>query len=290
MTWRRVVASACGALLACAVSWAAVCPLCLQQIPDGEKYCARCKAEMVAKTLSSGEEQKLADEVMRARVDYETKLAALERFYDSRGNAERLIQVRKELKDQIEAKHFEYVCWEDRLPEISATTEVPEATHLLKAADEKRTAVNPFGRGDRYKVAAVEYQQILLKYPNSTATDSAAFGLGEIYSSTLVGEPVRAVKLYKLAYIANPNTPHDACYRAAQVCDNELSEYEHAAYYYWLAAKQGKSWTTRKQSAFRLEQLQKKGFGATYLLEDNAAAPAAKPAPVPANAKPTQQP
>jgi len=286
MTWRRLVASVCGALLVCAVSWAAVCPLCLQQIPDGEKYCPRHKAEMLAKTLAVGEEEKLADEVMRARTDYEAKLAALEKYYDSRGNAERLIQVRKELKDQIEAKHFEYVYWEDRLPEISATTEVPEATELLKAADAKRTAVNPFGRGDRYKVAAVEYQQILLKYPNSTAVDSAAFGLGEIYSSSLVGEPARAVKFYKLAYLANPNTPHNAVYRAAQICDNELSEYEHAAYYYWLAAKQGKSWPTRKQAAFRLGQLQKKDFGTSYSLEDNAPAPAA--APKPANAKPNQ--
>ena len=81
MTWRRVVASACGALLACAVSWAAVCPLCLQQIPDGEKYCARHKAEMLAQTLAVGDEQKLADDVMRARADYEAKLAPLDADY-----------------------------------------------------------------------------------------------------------------------------------------------------------------------------------------------------------------
>jgi TolA-binding protein len=264
----------CAALLACAVSWAAVCPLCLQQIPDGEKYCARCKAEMLAETLVAGEEQKLADEVMRARADYEAKLAALEKYYESRGNAERLIQVRKELKDQADAAHFEYVYWEDRLPELSATVEVPEATRLLKEADAARTAGNPFNRGDRYKAAAVEYQQILIKYPNSTATDSAAFGLGEIYSSSIVGEPARAVKLYKLAYLANPNGPHDACYRAAQICDNDLSEYEHAAYYYWLAAKRSPSWLTRKQAAFRLGQLQKKDFGTNYSLDEKTPAPA----------------
>ncbi len=67
MTWRRVVASLCAALLVCAVSWAAVCPLCLRQIPDGERYCARCKAQMLAEKLTVGEEQKLADDAMRAR-------------------------------------------------------------------------------------------------------------------------------------------------------------------------------------------------------------------------------
>jgi TolA-binding protein len=278
MALRRLAAAVCGVVLACAVSWAAVCPLCLQQIPDGEKYCARCKAEMLAHTLAVGEEQKLADEVMRARADYETKLAALEKYYESRGNAERLIQVRKEVKDQAEARHFEYVYWEDRLPELSATTEVPEATQLLKEADATRTAVNPFNRGDRYKEAAVKYQQILIQYPNSTAVDSAAFGMGEIYSSSIVGEPARAVKLYKLAYLANPNTPHDAVYRAAQICDNDLSEYEHAAYYYWLAAKRSQSWLTRKQAALRLGQLQKKDFGTSYSLDEKPPQPTPTPA------------
>ena len=279
MTWRRVFcASVCAAFLASAVSWAAVCPLCLQQIPDGEKYCARHKAEMLAQTLTAGEEQKLADEVMRARADYEAKLAALEKYYESCGNAERLIQVRKEVKDEAETRHFEYVHWEDRLPELSATTEVPEATQLLKEADATRTAINPFNRGDRYKEAAVKYQQILIKHPNSTAVDSAAFGLGEIYSSSIVGEPARAVKLYKLAYLANPNTPHEAVYRAAQVCDSDLGEYEHAAYYYWLAAKRGKSLLTRKQAAFRLGRLQKKDFGTSYSLDEKTPQPTSEPA------------
>jgi len=282
MTWRRAILSVCGALLACAVSWAAVCPLCLREIPDGEKYCARCKAEMLARTLTAGEEQKLADEVMRARADYEARLAALEKYYEDRGNAERLIQVRKEVQDEAEARHFEYVYWEDRLPELSATVEVPEATQLLKEADATRTAINPFSRGDRYKEAAVKYRQILIQYPNSTAVDSAAFGLGEVYSSSIVGEPARAVKFYKLAYLANPNTPHDAVYRAAQVCDNDLSEYEHAAYYYWLAAKRGHSLLTRKEAAFRLGQLQKKDFGTSYSLDERTP----EPAVAPANAEP----
>ena len=278
-TWRKVFcASVCGALLACAVSWAAVCPICLQQIPDGEKYCARHKAEMLAETLTAQEEQKLADDAMRARADYEAKLKALEKYYEGRGNAERLNQVRKDLKEGEEARHFVYVHWEDGLPELSAKADVPEAFQLLKEADATRTAMNPLTRGDRYKEAAVKYQQILIKYPNSTAVDSAAFGLGEIYSSGIVGEPARAVKLYKLAYLANPNSSHDAAYRAAQVCDSDLSEYDHAAYYYWLAAKTSKSFLTRKQAAFRLGQLQKKGFGASYSLDEKSPEPASAPA------------
>jgi hypothetical protein len=108
--------------------------------------------------------------------------------------------------------------------------------------------------------------------------------MAEIYSSSRVGEPARAVKLYWLAYLSNPATPHEAAYRAAQVCDNDLSEYEHAAYYYWLAAKRGNSFLTRKQAAFRLGQLQKKGFGTGYSLDGTMP----EPMPGPANAKPAK--
>jgi TolA-binding protein len=270
----------CGVLLVSAVSWAAVCPLCLQTMPEGEKFCARHKAEMLAKTLSAGDEKRLVDDLARARADYEAKLEALGKHYDGVGNAARSLQVRNEIKDHAAARHFEYVNWEDCLPALSAKEEKPEATALLKEADTLRTAINPLNRGTRFKDAAVKYQEILIHYPTSNVVDSAAFALGEIYSSGAVKEYARAVKLYELAYLANPKGNLDACYRAAQVCDEDLAQHENAARFYWLAARTSNTVRTRERAAARLVELQKKSFGRDYSLEDKPAEKPATPPPV----------
>lgn len=279
MTRRTALAAVCGVLLASAVSWAAVCPLCLQTIPDGEKYCTRHKAEMLAKTISSADEKRLVDDLTRARSDYEARLQALEKHYADVGNSGRLLQVRKEIKDSTEGSRFQYVNWEDTLPELAAKDQVPEATALLKDADALKDAFNPFTRGARFKEAAVKYQQILIHYPNSNVVDKAAFALGDIYSSSAVKEYPRAVKLYELAYLANPHNDVRACYRAAEVNDVELSQYEEAAHFYWLAAKTSKDESTRESAASRLLQIQKMEFGRDYSLEAKTAGSPATPPP-----------
>ena len=105
--------------------------------------------------------------------------------------------------------------------------------------------------------------------PNSTAVDSAAFGLGEIYSSGSVDEYRRAVVFYELAYLSNKDIKHEALYHAAKVCDDDLAAYEDAARYYWLASHKGISAITRQKAAMRLKQLQKKGYGRAYAEKEN---------------------
>ena len=135
MTLRMAAVSICAVMLVSALAWANVCPLCLQSIPDTEKFCPRHKAEIQAKTASATEEKKLVDNLAAARADYKARLEALETFYESRGYAEGLRKIRQELKDHVEGSHFGYVNWEDKLPELSATTPNPEADKLLWEAD-----------------------------------------------------------------------------------------------------------------------------------------------------------
>lgn len=264
MTRQRIVVALLAIGLAGAVALAEVCPLCLQEISSGEKYCSRHKAELVAKRLNSSEEQQIVNELKSARETYRAKLEALEKFYKERANADGLEKIEAEIADFNSAKHFAGVQWEDSLADVAAKEDVKEANELLAQADKFRGGLHPFSRGDRLQKAATLYQEILLTYPTSSVTDEAAFGLGEIYSSGSVKDYKRAVKFYDIAYRADPATTTDALIRAAKVCDSDLAEYEQAAFYYWLAARMDSSVVDKKMSEIRLKELQKKGFGVAY--------------------------
>jgi len=265
---RGAIVIALGAVLVTAAwAWAAVCPLCLQQIPEGEKYCERHKAEMLARRIASTDESRLVEELQTSRDAYQEKLEALEKFYEERGNADGLRKVRDELLDFRRARQYTDSNWEEGLTDLNAVENIPEANELLEAADDLRKGINPFSRARRYPAAAAKYQEILLKYPTSTVVDDAAYGMGEIYSSGSVGEYRRAMRFYELAYIADPATQQGALISAAEVADDDLGDYEEAARFYWLASRMGDSLVDRKMAAMRLNDLQKKGFGTKYVAE-----------------------
>ena len=269
MTLRAVAKAVCLVMVLGALACAAECPLCLRQIPEGVKYCERCKTVMLAKQANSADEKKHADAVIEARAAYLARLEDMVKFYEERGDAEGLRRSQAELADLRAARKLVHQNWEESLPELSATKPIPEADKLLKEGDASRKKFNPFKRGANLRAAAEKYQEILQKYPNSTAVDSAAFGLGEIYSSGSVDEYRRAVVFYELAYLSNKDIKHEALYHAAKVCDDDLAAYEDAARYYWLASHKGISAITRQKAAMRLKQLQKKGYGRAYAEKEN---------------------
>lgn len=261
---RGIILMAAAMLLIGSAAWAAVCPLCLEQIPDGEKLCARHKAELAARAASAGEEERLIEALAASRQQYEKDLKALEEYYKIRGSAEGLNKIQAEVKSFEETRHFTDMNWEDKLPMLEATTENPEANKLLADADVLVGKWNPVGRGSRIKEAATKYQEILIKYPTSTVVDDAAYALGDIYSGGSVREYSRGVRFYELAYLSNPAGMTKALFRAAQVCDDDLAEYESAARFYWMASKADSSAVVRKRASVRLKSLQKGGFGKTY--------------------------
>ena len=264
MTLRAFAKAVCVVMVLGALACAAECPLCLRQIPEGVKYCERCKTMMLANEANAADEKKHVDTLIEARADYLARLEEMVRFYEERGDAEGLRRSQAELTDLRTARKLVHQNWEESLPELSAAKPTPEADKLLEEGDASRKKFNPFKRGANLRAAAEKYQEILQMYPNSTAVDSAAFGLGEIYSSGSVGEYRRAVVFYELAYLSNKDIKHEALYHAARVCDGDLAAYEDAARYYWLASHKGISAITRQKAAMRLKQLQKKGYGLAY--------------------------
>ena len=252
------------ALLAGAAVWAQVDPVTLEKIPEGEKYTKRMIAEMIAKQATSDDEQNKVNAVIQARAVYIQSLKDLQEYYKNQGNAMGLRKVEAEIEDIDNARQFVFIHWEDKLPLLQATDEVAEADTLLAQADKLRKSWSLFkGKGNREKAVEL-YREILEKHPTSTAVDSAAFGLGEAHASSSIGEYRRAVRFYELCYLSNPKTKHNPFYRAAQVCDSDLADYENAARYYWMASRMGESSTTRRRAKSRLERLQAKGFGVTY--------------------------
>jgi len=265
-----------GVLFLGATVWAAVDPLTLEQIPEGQKYSKRTLAELQAKRMNTREEGEKVDAVMKARATYTTALEGLKAFYVERGNAEGLRKVTAELEDLQKARQFVSMNWEETLGELTTAQKIPEADKLLADADKLRGGFHPFSKTARLREAAELYKKILTDYPNSSATHAAAFHLGEIYATGSIGEYYRAVKFYELSYLANPEGEFDAVYKAAQVCDNDLTDYERAARYYWLATTMGRSAITRQFSSTRLRQLQEEGFGTQYTAREEPAPPPAE--------------
>jgi len=276
MISRATLAGLVGVLFIGAAAWAGVDPLTLEQIPEGQKYSQRTLAELQAKRMNTREEGEKVGAVMQTRAAYLTTLEALKVFYVERGNAEGLRKVSAEIEDLRKARQFVSMNWEETLGELTTTRQTAEADKVLADADKLRKGINPFTKTARLREAAELYKKILLEYPNSTATHAAAFHLGEIHGTGSIGEYNRAVKFYELSYLANPEGEFDPLFKAAQVCDRDLTDYERAARYYWLGTRMGRSVYTRQFSRTRLGQLQAKGFGTQYTVQEEA-----PPAPVP---------
>lgn len=268
MTWRRI-AKSCVVLVALgALVLAAEYPLGTRQDEARKKYAGKLPPIMAAKRVITKEEAKLADAVILAREQYKRSLASLREFYAGKAYFDGLRRVEAEIEHLNRARKYHYILWEELLPTLSATTPDPAADKLLKEADALRKSLNPFNREWRLWQAREKYRAILQKHPNSTAVDSAAFGLGEVYSCGAVGEYKRALTFYDLCYLSNPNTKHEPLFRAAQVLDEDRVEYGKAAEYYWLTIKHGRSKLVRHRASMRLKSLQKMGFGTEFKKEE----------------------
>ena len=143
-------------------------------------------------------------------------------------------------------RKFTYQYWEDRLPEVRMGPYNEAADALLIKANSLRRTINPIGKKDRLLSAIRIYRKILEEYPNSAAVEPAAFGLGECFSHSLIGDYRRSVKFYEMCYIANGKSDHDPLYRAAKVLDSQLSDYDTACKYYEMAAKTSSSGWSRR--------------------------------------------
>lgn len=264
MTWRKIAKSCLVLTTLAALALAAEYPLGTRQDEARKKYAGGLSPIAAAKRVITQEETELVDAVILSREQYRRNLANLKGFYDRIGYFDGLRRVENESEDLERARKHSYIFWEEILPKLSASIPNPTADKLLQEGDTLRKNVSPFNREWRLYKARENYRTILQKYPNSTAVDSAAFGLGEIYAGSAVGEYKRGVFFYDLCYLSNQKTKHEALFRAAQVLDEDLTDYPKAAEYYWLTIKHGQTKLARHRASMRLQSLQKLGFGTEF--------------------------
>lgn len=265
MTSRAVAFGLSMTFLVAVVVFAQADPVTLEKLHKGEKYGRHTRAKIMARRLTAQAEQQSVERVVEARKKYQARLEELREFYKDQGNADALRRVNAEIEDLKNSRKFRYQNWEDVLPDLSAETANEKADELLKKAHKLRGGRNPFNRDQRYRKATKIYREILEKFPRSTAVEHAAFALGEIHSSSAIGEYKRAVRFYELCYLARPQSTYAPLYCAARVLDNDLADYDSACRYYYMTSKIHESTSARKKALKRLRTLQEVGYGSDFV-------------------------
>lgn len=261
MRARTWVLAAVMLLVFVGVALAGFCPRCHEQIPDDQKYCADCMAQMQAQQILSESEKALVDDAVQKRDAYRASLENLRKYYLQRGNAEGSQKVDQEVKDFSSSRKYRYQNWEDVLPfNLNPTENIREAQLLYRDAEEQANSVNPIGREQRLREAAETLRSIIQKYPNSNVIDKAAFKLGEIYEQLGGPETQRAARFFTYSFMWNPKTDLPARYRAARIYDTKLHMYNWAAWLYKLSATDSTDKDIQKKSAARLAELKKQNY------------------------------
>ena len=277
------IAALLASVLWAGLAWGAACPLCLRQIPEGQKYCKVHAAEVANRRTAALKEKDMVETVVKTRAEYEKSLKTLKQFYLDQANAEKLEKASTELKDLHTVRKYYYRQWEDIIPDRIPSKLIPAAAALYGKAEALRKSVSPFGRERRLRQAAVFYRRIIEKYPTSILVDDAAFQLGDIYESIHFREYKRAIRFYERCFRWNPDTPFPARYRAAYLCDHKLGEYEAAAEFYRLAGHKCRDEELRYAARLRWKTLTDKGFGPEKprkaAAPKKSAGPATKPGP-----------
>lgn len=283
MKMRAAVTAMIALTVSAATLIAAECPLCFQQIPEGDKFCNRHKQQLVAQTITASDEAKVVAGLDQARAQYRERMEALKKFYEERGNSAGLKKVEAELKDYDAARHVSFANWEDAIQTPDAREDNAEADKMLADADamKKGTGLLGIKKSKHIAEAVALYRDILTKYPTSKAVEPAAYSLGEYYTGGAEKDYARAVKFFEMCYLSNPATTRDALMRAATICEDDLGDRENAARYYWMVGygKTGASTYDVAKAKIRFKALQKGGFGTSYSIEEPAAETAA-PAPI----------
>lgn len=272
MKARATVVAVIAVLVSAAAVLAAECPICFQQIPDGERFCSRHTQELVARTITATDEAKVVIALDQSRARYQESLESLKKFYEGRGDAAGLNKVEAELKDFNAARHVSFVNWEDSIQTPEAKDDSAEADKLLADAEtmKKGTGVLGIVKSKHIPEAVANYREILTKYPKSKAVEPAAYALGEYYAGGAQKDYARSVKFFEMCYLSNPATTRDALMRAATISEDDIGDRENAARYYWMVGygKTGASTYDVAKAKLRFKALQKGGFGAAYSLEE----------------------
>ncbi|MCG3179565.1 MAG: hypothetical protein BIFFINMI_01903 [Phycisphaerae bacterium] len=207
----------------------------------------------------------LVEKTASARLSYETYLKALRDYYESQGMHDKRVWADRELEDLAKVRKYRYLVAADTpgAADVHPRDLIAEANELFmdakKIYDNNRAVPLVFNK-DELRVALNKFDRIIRQYPTSDKVDDAAYYEAEIYKEYF-DENLKAIEYYKLAYQADPDTPHPAHFQRAVILDFRLYRRDEALVEYRAVVESDSSHDTwqsksdRDFAAARIKQL-----------------------------------
>lgn len=260
------------------------CPDCNTEVAEASRFCAACgKKFNPSKTCSEcgvtafaesrfcagcgrrfpfalDDEERLVAGAATSRKEYVEHLKSLAKLYREFNLPEKAEAAEEEIRAVERAVRIipgsARTGAGSQAAEPLARESIAEADALYAEADEFRRSSNLFKRKENLRKALEIYEKLILKYPTSDKADDCAYRMGEIYGSPYFESYEKALRCYEKCVVWNPDTDHDARYRAAEIADYRLSDIPAAIQWYRKAVEKDPVPDNRKAAEKRLKRLQ----------------------------------
>lgn len=192
----------------------------------GQLMPARTKTSLGSASIvnvAGASEVDIVEQVAVNRQGYRQALELLVEHYTKMGDNMKLKWAKKELAALNTMPQYRYIIEAERLPNLKASTSIPEADALymdavqLHKQAEKLMLVKD---NELLRIALDKYKQLIRKYPSSDKIDDAAFQAAIIYEH--FKDYSIALLYYQRAYQWDPDTIHPARFKAAYILDKHM--------------------------------------------------------------------
>lgn len=198
----------------------------------------------------------LIEGVLAARRAYVNSLKSLHEHYRKMGDTRRMQMAEEELKQHHRALHPVYrLEFDVPSAKLQPQYNQREANELFRSAKSYKDRGFGAEYTDNQRRAEMLLQELLTKYPQSTAIVDAAYMLGELYESRSFRQFERAAAYFERSVDWAPTTPSDARMRAARLYDRELRDRAKAIELYRAVVDNDSSSSRRQEAQRRLTDL-----------------------------------
>jgi tetratricopeptide (TPR) repeat protein len=186
--------------------------------------------------MADPREVDLVEKLASARLAYKTYLEALQKYYVDRGFYDKQVWTDREMADLKKVRQYRYLELIDAPPveRMQARDPVAEANDIFADANrlyERNRRVPMVFDKDELRIALEKFRRLIKEYPTSDKVDDACFYTAEILKE-FFDESAQAVEYYRLAYQADPSTPHPAHFQRAVILDFRLYRRDEAVQEY----------------------------------------------------------
>jgi hypothetical protein len=216
------------------------------------------KQSAPAKPTGVSEEVELVESVIKARKEYQTKIAMLYEHYVKSGDTERARWAEEELKQFHLINKPSYRLDVSDVPpaNLEAKVNIKEANDLYKMAmqyKDKGTGTDLILNQRRCEILL---QEILQKYPTCDKIADVAYELGDLYEDKAFKQYGRSAAYFERACQWRKGTRTDARLRAAIIYDKQLNERSKAIEMYRDVITNDTDQGRVKEATRRLAELQ----------------------------------